>query len=164
MRGFSLLFFAAFVLTNASAQTVNPAFSVLLNSLLKKSVPVLSVHEAAQRRDALFVDAREAREFSVSHIAGARLVGYSSFDVKSLSDINPDQPLIVYCSVGYRSERVGEQLMAAGFRNVYNLYGGIFEWVNQGLPVVDAQGKATQRVHAYDRMWGVWLQRGEKVF
>jgi 3-mercaptopyruvate sulfurtransferase SseA len=72
--------------------------------------------------------------------------------------------VVVYCSVGYRSERVGEKLLGAGYQHVHNLYGSLFEWVNEGNPVVDKQEKPTQRVHAYSRLWGVWLKRGEKVY
>ncbi|RYF52680.1 MAG: rhodanese-like domain-containing protein, partial [Cytophagaceae bacterium] len=35
---------------------------------------------------------------------------------------------------------------------------------NQGNPVVDSTGKPTRRVHAYSRTWGIWLNRGEKVY
>jgi 3-mercaptopyruvate sulfurtransferase SseA len=70
----------------------------------------------------------------------------------------------VYCSVGYRSEKVSEQLRQAGYQTVYNLYGGIFEWKNQGHPVVNAEGEPTERVHAYNRSWGVWLKKGDKVY
>ncbi|MBI1194042.1 MAG: rhodanese-like domain-containing protein, partial [Bacteroidetes bacterium] len=43
-------------------------------------------------------------------------------------------------------------------------YGGIFEWVNAGNSVVDPSGKPTERVHAYNRTWGLFLERGEKVY
>lgn len=58
---------------------------------------------------------------------------------------------MVYCSVGYRSEKVGEQLQRAGYTQVRNLYGGLSEWMNAGnLPV--AQGNApTVRMHAFSR-------------
>jgi rhodanese-related sulfurtransferase len=42
--------------------------------------------------------------------------------------------------VGYRSEKVTEKLQKAGFTQVSNLYGGIFEWVNQGYPIVNQSG------------------------
>ncbi|MEL6718853.1 MAG: rhodanese-like domain-containing protein, partial [Bacteroidota bacterium] len=68
-----------------------------------------------------------------------------------------------YCSVGYRSEKISEQLLEAGFKDVSNLYGGIFEWKNQDHEVVDEKG-ATEKVHAYDRVWGFWLKEGKKVY
>jgi 3-mercaptopyruvate sulfurtransferase SseA len=54
-------------------------------------------------------------------------------------------------------------LQQAGFTNVKNLYGGIFQWMNEKKPVYNHKG-LTQQVHPYSRSWGIWLQRGEKVY
>ena len=137
------------------------AYSAMLKTLLAHTVPEISVPQAAkQQDDYLFLDAREEAETDVSRIPGARPVGYDHFDLSSVQDI----PIIVYCSVGYRSEKVTEQLRAAGFQTVYNLYGGIFEWKNQGHPLVTPAGEPTNKVHAYSRSWGVWLKEGQKVY
>ncbi len=88
---------------------------------------------------------------------------YDKPNLEALAKIPKSASIIVYCSIGYRSERVGEQLQEAGFTNVQNLYGGLFQWVNEEKPVFNAQGK-TQQVHAYSRSWGIWLQKGEKVY
>lgn len=147
------------------SQVKNGAFSTMLKGLLSHTVPEITVQEAVkQQSNALFLDAREQREFEVSHIPGAVHVGYDHFDLNKLSlPADKTKPIIVYCSVGYRSEKIAEKLMSAGYRQVSNLYGGIFEWVNRDFPVVNSSG-ATQQIHAYDRTWGVWLSRGEKVY
>ncbi|MEL6832298.1 MAG: rhodanese-like domain-containing protein [Bacteroidota bacterium] len=141
------------------------SYRVMLRSLLSHTVPETTV-SAAQAADhpTLFLDTRERYEFEVSHIQGARWVGYDNFDMDRLAGVPKDTPLIVYCSVGYRSEKISERLLAAGFTNVANLYGGIFEWKNQDQAVVDMQGRPTERVHAYSRTWGIWLKEGEKVY
>ncbi|MDX1910492.1 MAG: rhodanese-like domain-containing protein [Saprospiraceae bacterium] len=147
-------------------QVKSGAYRAMLYTLLSHTVPETGVKEAAElhRNGAIFLDAREPREFEVSRIPGAVPVGYDHFDLRNLPDtIQKDRPVVVYCSVGYRSEKVAEKLKKAGFTRVSNLYGGIFEWVNQGYAVVDATG-ATQNVHAYDRTWGVWLKKGRKVY
>ena len=41
-----------------------------------------------------------------------------------------DAPIVVYCSVGIRSQRVGQQLLEAGYTQVWNLRGGIFKFGN----------------------------------
>ncbi len=110
----------------------------------------------------LLLDTRQPEEYEVSHLLGAKLLDYEKFKVEELQ-VPKDTPIILYCSVGYRSERVGEQLKASGFTNVRHLYGGLFEWVNQGQPVYNSKGK-TNKVHAYSRSWGVWLQQGDKVY
>lgn len=145
-------------------QVMNTSYKILLNTLYKKNVPLISCKEARETDAALYLDTRTRQEFKVSHIPGARWVGYEEFSLDRVKDIDKQAPLIVYCSIGVRSEKVGHQLKEAGYTNVQNLYGSIFEWVNQGYPVVDMKGKPTNKVHAYSRAWGVWLQRGEKVY
>ncbi|MFN0013312.1 MAG: rhodanese-like domain-containing protein [Saprospiraceae bacterium] len=145
-------------------QVESRAYRVMLKTLLQHSVPEMDVRQAAKNRSQLiFLDAREPQEYAVSHIDGAVHIGYDQFDSSKLVSLHPDDRIVVYCSVGYRSEKIAEKLLANGFKNVSNLYGGVFEWVNQGYPVV-AQKKRTRQIHAYDRTWGVWLRRGEKVY
>jgi rhodanese-related sulfurtransferase len=136
----------------------------MLRTLLKHNVPEVSAQAAAlDSARTIFVDARERREYEVSHIDRAVWVGYDHFDDKPLQQMDRNQKIVVYCSVGYRSERIAERLKAEGFTDVSNLYGGIFEWVNVGLPVY--QGiEQTSNVHAYSRSWGIWLKRGKKVY
>lgn len=142
----------------------NHSFRLLLKTLLKHDVPEVGAVLAHKDSSAIFLDAREGREFAVSRIKGADWVGYDDFDLKRLKSIPKDQPIIVYCSVGYRSEKVTEKLEAAGYKNVQNLVGGIFEWKNRGFTVVDSLGKKTERVHAFNKVWGRWLKNGIKVY
>lgn len=150
------------------AQTKDPAYRLLLEGMYSKSVPLMPVSQAAElqaaNKQVVFLDTREKKEYQVSHIRDAVWVGYEDFNLKRLAGISRHTPLVVYCSVGYRSEKVGEKLLKAGYTNVHNLYGSIFEWVNQGYPVYDANGRPTPRVHAYSRTWGIWLTKGVKVY
>lgn len=161
MLALGSLLFAAFT---ACGQVKSPAYSAMLKTLLSHSVPEIQVQEAARdSANILFLDAREPKESAVSHIRNAIAVGYDNFDLKKLPEIQKDRRIVVYCSVGYRSEKVAEQLLAAGYKNVSNLYGGIFEWVNQGNPVFNNKSQ-TQEVHAYSRAWGIWLEKGKKIY
>jgi rhodanese-related sulfurtransferase len=150
------------------AQTTDPAYAQLLEKMYRKTVPLLTVSQAAKlqasNKEVLFLDTRERKEYQVSHIRGAVWVGYQDFNLKRVSHIPRSTPLVVYCSVGYRSEKVGERLLQAGFTNVHNLYGSIFEWVNQGYPVFKSPAERTTRVHAYSPTWGRWLTQGTKVY
>lgn len=162
---FPLLLTLPVLATAQSGDVQSSTYRLMLKTLLSHTVPEINVQDAYDvRRKAVFLDTREPAEYGVSRIKGARLVGYDNFDIQSVRDLPKQQPLIVYCSVGYRSEKVSEKLLADGFTNVRNMYGGIFEWKTQGLPVVDNTGKATNRVHAFSRTWGVWLKNAEKVY
>ena len=138
-------------------------YDLLLANLLSHSVPEISVDRLASKHF-LVLDAREYREFDVSHIAGALWVGYGDFTPIRLVEIDRHTPLAVYCSVGYRSERIAEALLRLGYTNVSNVYGGIFEWINTGHAVVTINGTETDQVHAYSKLWGIWLTRGERIY
>jgi rhodanese-related sulfurtransferase len=99
-----------------------------------------------------FLDTRSFEEYKVSHIKGAYFVGYKKFKMHHVEDISKDAAVIVYCSVGVRSEKIGDKLLRTGYQNVYNLYGGVFEWVNQGFSVFDENGK-TEKIHGYSKKW-----------
>ena len=146
------------------AQTTSKAYGAMLETMYKKSVPLVTVAELKKIPNLVLLDTRTKAEYDVSHLPNARWVGYDDFELKRVEDVPRQANVVLYCSVGYRSERVGEKLLTAGYQNVHNLYGSLFEWVNQGNPVVDKRERPTLRVHAYSRLWGVWLQRGEKVY
>lgn len=146
------------------AQVQSSAYDLTLKTLLSHSVPEVSVLQVKEMKNVLLLDAREWNEYRVSHIENAKYVGYDHFQLETLKAIDKKQKLVVYCSVGYRSEKISEKLKQAGFADVSNLYGGIFEWVNQSNPVVDSKGKMTDNIHAYSKTWGVWLNKGVKVY
>jgi rhodanese-related sulfurtransferase len=162
-----LLFFWILLLFSCSTtfgQIKSSAYEALLKTLYKEKVPLISCKDAHSTDAALFLDTRSYEEYKVSHIPGARWVGYEEFTLDRVKNVSRKMPLIVYCSVGVRSEKIGKELLDAGFVNVRNLYGSLFEWVNQGYPIVDITKKPTEKVHAYSRIWGIWLQKGEKVY
>lgn len=135
-------------------------FDEKARSVLDGTVPLIMPEDCTDR--CVFLDARELEEFQVSYIPHAHYVGYDDFDIDRVGASKSDT-IVVYCSIGYRSEKIGERLQEAGFENVYNLYGGIFKWVNDGNKV-HWDGKPTNRVHTYNEDWGQWLTRGTKVY
>lgn len=145
------------------AQIKNPEFKVLIDSLYHHTVPLIAVDSLKHLKNVYVLDTRETEEFSVSHLKNARNVGYIWFDMRSVYDIPKDATVVLYCSVGYRSEKIGEKLLKYGYKNVYNLYGSIFEWVNQGNPVYKSNGVQTSEIHTYKKKWAKWIERGTKV-
>lgn len=160
-----VLFFIGIIQSNAQGKVQSLAYETMLSTLLSHSVNEMSVSELAQKTDKVqLLDAREKREYEVSHLKHAHWVGYDDFTLNRVKDLDKSKPVVVYCSVGYRSEKISEQLIKAGFKDVYNLYGGIFEWVNQGQPVYKNETQKTDEVHAYDNVWGIWVNKGNKVY
>lgn len=141
----------------------------LLNTYNTRSIPYVSVEELRMRQlndNVIILDAREIDEYNVSHIQGAKLVGFNNFSSDKISEeiVDKNTPIIVYCSLGIRSEEIGEKLCKAGFTNVKNLYGGIFEWRNKDFPVLDSVEKETDSIHTFSKLWSKWLLKGVKVY
>ncbi|HSY82053.1 MAG TPA: molybdopterin-synthase adenylyltransferase MoeB [Gemmatimonadaceae bacterium] len=73
------------------------------------------------------IDVREPFEWEIAHIEGARLVPLSTFP-DAIKELDASREIVVQCKVGGRSARAADALIAAGFRNVWNLAGGITRW------------------------------------
>ena len=139
-------------------------FNKMVTDLISKEVPLFNPQTDSLPAEAILLDARQKKEYNTSHIKGAKFVSFKDFDLDSIKDIPKDHEIIVYCTVGYRSGKVGEQLQKAGYTNVKNMYGGIFQWVNSGHEVVNEKGESTEKVHCYNKKWSQWLEVGEKVY
>jgi len=153
-----LLFFTA--LLSALVACSQGDFDKMVDRTVDSETPYVYPDSINYSKDLVFLDAREKEEFDVSHIEGARYIGHKSFDLASLSDLDKSTPIVVYCSIGYRSGKIGDQLVEAGFTDVKNLYGGIFYWINNGHELVNEKG-VTQNIHGYNRIWKRWVKKGK---
>ncbi|MCK6474921.1 MAG: rhodanese-like domain-containing protein [Planctomycetes bacterium] len=107
------------------------------------------------RTTPLLLDARTREEFDVSHLPGAVFLPHDAGEL-SASD---GRPVVVYCSVGYRSAMLARRLAEAGHADVRNLEGSIFKWANEGraLARAGAEGAgevSASAVHPYNAEWG----------
>jgi len=133
---------------------------------IKKRFPTvqhLSIGDLATRLERegdppLLLDARAPEEFAVSHLARARNAGTLGEALSILGGAPTDREIVVYCSVGYRSSALAEELARKGFTGVRNLEGSIFAWANAGRPVVRGEARV-ERVHPFDKKWGRLLDR-----
>ncbi|MBI4683197.1 MAG: rhodanese-like domain-containing protein [Nitrospirae bacterium] len=106
----------------------------------------------------LLIDRREAEEYAVSHLQGAFHADDMEDALKIIEKEGKDRPIVVYCSVGYRSSVLARKLGKAGFTNNYNLEGSIFKWANEGRPLYRGD-RQVHVVHSYDSKWRKFLNR-----
>ncbi|OBX22442.1 MULTISPECIES: rhodanese-like domain-containing protein [Bizionia] len=143
------------------------SLSNLLKRYNSRNIPYISVQELAMpKTNYKILDAREPNEYQVSHLNNAVFVGYRDFKIENvLNEIpNKNDTIVVYCSLGIRSETISKKLKDEGYTSVYNLYGGIFEWKNNDFPVYNRNNVETDSVHAFSKMWGKWLIKGKKAY
>ena len=114
--------------------------------------------DAGDKKQPILLDIREENEYAVSHLAGARHLPPDATDFSLLDGVPRDTPLVLYCSVGYRSSKMAQQLQEMGFTDVSNLEGSIFTWANEGRPVIH-EGEPVHAVHPYNKVWGMLLKK-----
>jgi len=84
------------------------------------------------------LDVRTPGEFNEGHIAGALLVDFQSGNFENeIASLDKSKTYAVYCRSGSRSGQAVNVMREAGFTNIYNLNGGIIDWANAGMTLVN---------------------------
>lgn len=97
------------------------------------------VHAARQAQAPMvLVDCREADEYALVHLLGAKLLPMSEMATR-VDELRPyeNMPIIVYCHLGQRSLAVAEWLRTQGFPTARSMSGGIDAWatvIDETLP------------------------------
>jgi len=85
--------------------------------------------------NAPIVDVRTPDEFSKGHLINAVNYDWNGNDFNAqISTLDKSKPVFVYCLSGGRSSSAANKMRADGFKEVYELNGGIMEWRGENLP------------------------------
>jgi phage shock protein E len=83
----------------------------------------------------ILLDVRTPEEVAEGKLAGSKAINYNDDNfAEALNELDPNQPVYVYCAAGGRSSKTATLLGEKGFTLVYNLDGGITAWEEAGLP------------------------------
>ena len=104
----------------------------------------ISVEEAAQliednnnNSDFVILDVRTPSEFESGALENAVNIDfYSETFEEEIAKLDRDTHYLIYCRSGGRSSRVLELVKSLGFSKVYEMRGGINNWMAKGYPVV----------------------------
>lgn len=86
----------------------------------------------------VILDVRTPGEFMTGHIQDAQNIDFESGSFESqIESLDKNGTYAVYCRSGNRSGQAVKVMQDAGFKNIYNLDGGVIDWANSGLPLVN---------------------------
>ena len=102
--------FIIFLIFVSGISFAQKKLSKLLDKENSGSIPYIYVEELAES-EAILLDAREQKEYNTSHLKNAIFVGYDFFKLDSLTPLIPNKTseIVVYCSLGIRSEDIAEK-------------------------------------------------------
>jgi thioredoxin 1 len=84
----------------------------------------------------ILIDVRTPGEYAQGHLANAVLIDVNSSDFKSrVSKLDKSKPVFVYCKAGSRSSSAAGVLTDLGFKEIYDLNGGITSWQKANKPI-----------------------------
>lgn len=162
----SIIFFLTFVIISCRQDPATPEVKLAKSACeIAAEFPDVSTLRTAElaawlddpKRDSpILLDVREPEEYAVSHLPGARRVDPDADAAKLLASLAPQRPIILYCSIGYRSSKLAKELLIVGATDVRNLSGSIFQWANEGRPI-ESDGKPAHQVHPYNSRYAKML-------
>ena len=101
----------------------------------------VAYQEAMAKENGTFVDVRTPKEHEDAHIPNSTLIDWKSSNFESeIQKIDKNKPVFIYCRTGMRAARAKRKMKKMGFKEVYNLRGGIKAWAKEGLPVKSRPG------------------------
>jgi thioredoxin 1 len=83
--------------------------------------------------DAQLIDVRSPEEYADGGISGSVNINYNSADFEAkIEKLNKTKPILVYCLSGGRSGSAANKMNGMGFKEVYNMQGGLVQWRSEG--------------------------------
>lgn len=121
---FSIFVWAALLNSCTNGQTSSTNLSAIEFSEKIKAIPTAPV-----------VDVRTPEEFAKGHLVNAKNIDWNGNDFEGqISKLDKTKPVFVYCLSGGRSSSAASKMRADGFKEVYELSGGIMKWRGSNLP------------------------------
>ncbi len=99
-----------------------------------RKIDAKTTHDWMEQGKAVLIDVREPDEYIKEHVPEAHLVPLSGFNPEDFPQEH-DKIAVFHCRSGGRTEAAATQILCTGFREVYQLDGGIQGWRKAGLQV-----------------------------
>ncbi|MEK6729095.1 MAG: rhodanese-like domain-containing protein [Planctomycetota bacterium] len=109
-----------------------------IKSQAERAIKNVSPKEAKElmgnENGVFLLDVRTKEEYNESHIKTAHLIPVQELE-QNIDLIPKDRNVVVYCASGKRSAKACGILKNKGLKSLYNIEGGIRQWMADGYPV-----------------------------
>lgn len=153
----SIIFIFLFIIyTNSTSR--HWIYYELVGVIVPNNIKNIAIDSSLLHQNYIILDARAKEEYSISHIKNAVWIGDDSLTIEraNFSTEKREPRYLIYCSIGYRSQIIGQQLKDSLGLSIENLHGGLFGWNQKKFPLVDSVDNQTKAVHPYSPFWSLW--------
>ncbi|MBL7912790.1 MAG: thioredoxin [Bacteroidia bacterium] len=107
-----------------------------IGNTINSSITVDEFEKKLTNGDAQLVDVRTPEEFSQGYLKGAVNYNINSAEFEDqVAKLDKNKPVMVYCLSGGRSSSAADVIAGKGFKEVYNMQGGIIKWNAANKPI-----------------------------
>lgn len=90
----------------------------------------------------MILDVRTDQEYRFGHLSGSINLDFrSALFADELARLDRNKPYLIYCRTGVRSGRTASFMKSLGFREIYDMSGGIAGWQREGYEIVSESQK-----------------------
>ncbi|RZK10666.1 MAG: redoxin domain-containing protein [Flavobacterium sp.] len=101
---------------------------------IKKMEPKEFSEKLQSENQPQLIDVRSPKEFSDQHLDNAKNINWNGDDFEQkVVELDKSKPIYVYCLSGGRSSSASKKLAEMGFKEIYEMDGGIVKWNASGL-------------------------------
>lgn len=130
---YSITFFSLTGIFSCQTQTNSSQ-----NNTIHQTISVDEFDKKLADKNIQLIDVRTPDEYKQGHLKNALNYNINSSEFENqLSGLDKSKPIMVYCLSGGRSASAAEVMSEKGFREVYNMQGGIMKWMAAGKPLSD---------------------------
>lgn len=113
------------------------AQSTSVTTVVNELIVAAEFKTKVENKKVQLIDVRTPKEYNEGHIKDAENIDfYDPTFYNQMNNLNKDEPIYIYCRSGGRSGNAAAQLKEQGFKEVYDLKGGILNWKKQNLELV----------------------------
>ncbi|MFC1969329.1 SdrD B-like domain-containing protein [Chloroflexota bacterium] len=130
-------------MTNGNGYWVNAsnACTISIEQIIKNITPAEAytlIQDNVDNPNFTIIDVRTPEEYASGHIENAlNMDYYSATFLNQLDNLKKQNKFLIYCRSGGRSGMTLDMMRELGFREVYNMLGGINQWQAEGYPIVE---------------------------
>lgn len=141
--------FNTFVLASATALFTSCQGIAQKEGSINKTISPTEFEQKLKQSDMQLIDVRTPEEYADGGIKGSVNINYNGSDFEQrIAALDRDKPVLVYCLSGGRSGKAANTMNGMGFKEVYNMQGGLVQWRAEGKTAGKASGGMNMKQYA----------------
>ena len=137
MKRSKLIALLCFLTMLSCKENKTDAQGLTKENVISEKISTDDFKEKIEKQKVQLIDVRTPKEYKEGYIENAENINFFDADFfTQMNKLNKDEPVYIYCRSGNRSGKAARKLKELGFKEIYDLQGGILTWQKNNLELV----------------------------